>query len=260
MIHQLLKQAAKRTFLYELIQNRRLSRPLTQWTEQDQKMLNFYRQFIKPNDICFDIGANLGSRTKVFLKLDAVVVAVEPQDICMKVLKKFFGKNKSVTLIQKALGEKEGSAEMLVSEAHTLSSLSEQWVTAVRQSGRFASFSWNKVQSVEMTKLDNLIQTYGIPSFIKIDVEGYEYPVLKGLSKPVQTISIEFANEYIESTIKCIIYLSSLGNITGNYSLSESMILALQDWRDSGELIDILKEQARNSPLGSGDVYIKFEK
>ena len=40
---------------------------------------NLYRQFINPGELVFDIGANTGSRSKVFMGLGARVVAVEPR-------------------------------------------------------------------------------------------------------------------------------------------------------------------------------------
>jgi hypothetical protein len=41
--------------------------------------LTFYRQFIRPGDLCFDIGANVGHKTEMFLSLGARVISVEPQ-------------------------------------------------------------------------------------------------------------------------------------------------------------------------------------
>jgi len=38
----------------------------------------FYNQFISPNDLVFDIGANVGNRTRPLLNIGAKVVAVEP--------------------------------------------------------------------------------------------------------------------------------------------------------------------------------------
>ena len=64
------------------------------WTKDDQKKLKFYSQFIKKGDLVFDVGANLGNRTKIFLKLGARVVAIEPQPFCMSRLKSFYQKNK----------------------------------------------------------------------------------------------------------------------------------------------------------------------
>jgi hypothetical protein len=76
-----------------------------------------------------------------------------------------------------------------------------------------------------MTTLDKLIEQFGIPSFIKIDVEGFEYEVIKGLSKPVKALSLEFTPEIIESTYKCINYLQQLGKINLNYSVFKTMSL-----------------------------------
>ena len=42
----------------------------------------FYSQFISKDNLCFDIGANVGNRTSVFAALKAKVIAVEPQKYC----------------------------------------------------------------------------------------------------------------------------------------------------------------------------------
>ena len=41
--------------------------------------------------------------------------------------------------------------------------------------------------SVETTTLEQLIKSYGMPFFIKIDVEGHELSVLRGLQTPSHT-------------------------------------------------------------------------
>lgn len=43
---------------------------------------SFYAQFISPGDLVFDIGANVGSYTEMFLRLGAKVVAAEPNREC----------------------------------------------------------------------------------------------------------------------------------------------------------------------------------
>ena len=146
---------------------------------------------------------------------------------------------------------------MMISDASTISSLSIEWVNAVRKSNRFQNHNWGGVEIVRTTTLDRLISQYGLPSFIKIDVEGFEYEVIKGLSTPVNILSLEFTPEFIESTFNCINYLSKLGRIELNYSLRESMTLSLINWISPQEMIEILSK-FRNDDKLYGDVYIRF--
>lgn len=221
-----------------------------------REMLKLYSQFINEGDLCFDIGANLGNRTEIFLRLGAKVVAVEPQLTCIQQLRKKFKKNERVTLIMKALGEKSGEAELMVSNAHILSSLSEEWIDSVKSSGRFSDKKWDKTVTVQLITLDELIEKYGKPVFCKIDVEGYEYNVLKGLSQPIKTISFEFTPEFIESVIQSIKYLTSLGEVRFNYSIGESMRLALVKYVKPKEMCNILLSLPDKTTFG--DVYAKF--
>lgn len=159
---------------------------------QRRRMRDFYAGFIRPGDLCFDVGANLGDRTAVFLRLGARVVAVEPQARCRRRLLRRFGRNPRVVLVPRALGAQPGAAEMKVSEADTISSLSADWIARVQASGRFAGYAWNQTERVEVTTLDALIREHGTPAFCKIDVEGFEAEVLKGLSAPLRAVSFEF--------------------------------------------------------------------
>jgi FkbM family methyltransferase len=228
-----------------------------QWTIEDQRMLVFYSQFIKPGDLCFDVGANDGNRTKIFLKLGAKVVTIEPQEECVKSLRAIYSRNPQVVIIPEALGAKDGDIDLMIGNASVISSISEEWINAVKASNRFPGYSWEQKQTVQMTTLDRVIREHGIPSFIKIDVEGYEFEVLKGLSQPVNALSIEFVPEVIDTTIKCIDHLNSLGILLLNYSLEETMQFALDHWVTSEELFAILSSLQVDNNLW-GDVYVKF--
>jgi FkbM family methyltransferase len=216
-------------------------------------MLGFYSQFVSKGDLCFDVGANLGDRAEVFLRLGAFVVAIEPQDTCMQRLREKYRNNGKVILVQKALGVREGEGELLLSDAHTISSMSKEWVNSVKASGRFSAYRWEKTVRVPVTTLDRLIEEYGKPVFCKIDVEGFEFQVLSGLSQQIKAISFEFTPEFIDSAINSIRHLSTLGKVQFNYAIDESMCLALSKWVGPEEICKILLSLQDKTIFG--DVY-----
>ena len=228
-----------------------------------RKLLRFYSQFISKGDLCFDIGANIGNRTEVFLKLGATVVAVEPQDICMQKLLNKYGNNNKVFLVHKALGAKEGKGNLILSNSHTVSSMSKEWIDCVKNSDMFftsvSAFQWHKTVSVPITTLDKLIEKYGNPTVCKIDVEGFEYQVIEGLSQPIKMISFEFTptSKFISLAIKSIKHLSSIENVQFNYSFGESMSLALSEWVDAKKICNILLSIPHKTAF-SGDIYARF--
>src|SRR5262245_34328783 len=73
---------------------------------------SFYSSLVESNDLCFDVGANVGQTTEVLLALDARVVAVEPNPLCIGVLNQRFGSDTRFHLEQVALGAAPGSAEL----------------------------------------------------------------------------------------------------------------------------------------------------
>ena len=218
--------------------------------------LDFYAQFIKKGDLCFDVGANVGEKTQLFLELGAAVVAVEPQESCRRILRRRF-KNDSVYVENRALPETKGVMTLFTDRSNTLATVSEDWITAVRRSGRFSRHKWSGRVSVETTTLDDLIEKYGKPAFCKIDVEGAELQVLKGLSQPVNVISFEFVSERVKPTLDCIDYLVELGQFEFNYCLCSAPSFAQPNWLDSANIGGILVEMPRELQ-NYGDMYARF--
>src|SRR3982751_3963898 len=64
--------------------------------------VSFYKQILSPGDLVFDIGANIGNRVETFFNIGCNVVAVEPQEECIKILKQKFGD--SIEIVEKGLG------------------------------------------------------------------------------------------------------------------------------------------------------------
>lgn len=218
-------------------------------------MRQFYSQFITDGDLVFDIGANHGNRTEIFLALGAKTVAYEPQPICANDLKRRFKKEQNFTLVQKALGASVGKGTMDLCQADTISSMSKQWVESVRKSGRFSEYEWDRSLEIEVSTLDNEISRFGKPSFLKIDVEGYESKVLSGLNMAIDAISFEFTPEDHANTVRCVERLMELGDYEFNYSLGESMSLELPALVCAKELLEIISRMADSESKDFGDIY-----
>jgi hypothetical protein len=59
--------------------------------------------------------------------------------------------------------------------------------------------------------IDTLIDRYGLPNLIKIDVEGGEYNCISSLSQKVDLLCFEWASETNDISFQCIDHLVYLG-------------------------------------------------
>ncbi len=221
------------------------------------RMAAFYRQFLSPGDLAFDIGAHVGSRVRAWRRIGAKVVAVEPQPDCLAVLRLCYGREPAVRIVDRAVGAAAGTATLAVSVATpTVSSMAPGWIDEVARDRRFARVRWNRRIDVPVTTLDALIAEHGEPAFVKIDVEGFEVAVLSGLSRPVPALSFEYLPPAHEDALAALDLVEQLGRYRYNYSPVETMRLAAPEWVDAAGLIRVLE---RFRPLGrSGDVYARL--
>ena len=215
----------------------------------------FYSKFLKSNDLVFDVGANVGNRTAPMLQLGTQIIAIEPQKECYTLLEKKFG-NK-IRIVTKGLSDKEEIRDFYISNASTISSFASDWIKSVKED-RFKGYKWDKVVKVQMTTLDNLIKEFGLPVFIKIDVEGFELAVLKGISKSIPMISFEYTvPEQLEIAEKCLLHLKSINNnLECNYSKGESMEWGNKDWININEMTRFIHSSEFIS-TSFGDIYVK---
>ena len=240
--------------LYRLLVGRKKTAEFWVWGADDQKRLEFYSQFIKKGDLVFDVGANIGNRSKIFHRLGAHVVAFEPQNHCADYLEMVFHGLPCFMLERVGLGSAPGEAEMLVSDASTISSLSPEWVSSVQDSGRFSGHEWNGRQVIRIDTLDNQIKKHGVPVFIKIDVEGFEEQVLLGLSQGVKAVSFEFTPEMIGNALGCIRALEQVRKYQYRFSFGESMAFSHDKWLDADGMGDYLAQVPQQE---FGDVYAR---
>jgi len=217
-----------------------------------QQELAFIKSFIPESSLIFDVGAHHGLKTDIYLAHNATVICIEPQPSCLKILRKKYKNNQKVVIVPQGLSNISGTMKLYICDtAPTISTFSTEW-----QHGRFENYTWGKTVPVPVTTLDHLIKKYGIPYFCKIDVEGFEEMVLKGLSTPIPVVSFEFTKEFFKNSKSCIQYLENLGYKNFNYTLGENLQFIHASPLTSIELTQEIEASADR--LLWGDIYATY--
>lgn len=153
------------------------------------------KKHIDKGDLVFDIGGNIGQYALVLSSLvgeNGKVISVEPdyKNFSFLQFNVTINQIKNIELLKTGLDKTSNS---LIFFRDTVTG------------GRKGSFNKDYVnesysgfnETVTTTTIDNLIDVYGVPSFIKIDVEGFESNVINGLTKklPNTTFLIEVRKE-----------------------------------------------------------------
>lgn len=230
-------------------------------THPRRLMRRFYAQFIKKDDLCFDIGANLGNRTRMFLELGAKVICVEPQKKCLDKLYRLFGRNSNVIIVSKGVASEEGIMDLAIcKDEPAISTLSERF----KKESMFAveyGYCWQENERIVVTTLDSLISQYGMPAFCKIDVEGFEKEAFRGLTRPVPLVSFEFQSRFLDEAAECLRILSFIAPYRFNFATAEPTSgrgLELPEWvnlRTLSKKLDVLK---KDDPNIWGDIYARL--
>ncbi|MBK6389761.1 MAG: FkbM family methyltransferase [Saprospiraceae bacterium] len=224
-----------------------------------RRLKGFYSGFIGKGDLVFDIGAHLGNRSEAWLALGARVIAAEPQPICVQYLQKRFLSNEHFYLLKAVVGAEAGTTIFNISARSPTISTARQldWQYSINQYSWKPS-TWDKQLQVQVVTLDMMIQDYGMPSFCKIDTEGFEWEVIQGLNHAIETISLEYLAFDLERIIRCLKKLNTLGSYHCNFSPGESQRWMYSQWVPVNEFTNILEHSP--FPHRFGDIYLTMNK
>ena len=210
----------KRLGLYYRLKSSRLH--TLYWTvanpsllESARRELDFYRHVLEgfhAGDLIFDIGANQGYKASLFLRLGARVLAVDPDEENKQVLEATFLKYrltpKPIVIVNQAVSDKQSVETMWINEPGSAkNTLSRKWVDTLQaDEQRFGhTLSFPQRKEITTTTLEQLFTDHGVPFFIKIDVEGYELNVLRGMRRPVPYLSFEVnLPEFRAEGLQCV--------------------------------------------------------
>lgn len=180
--------------------------------------------------ILFDIGANRGDAVMAGLQKGYKVIALEPAPRVFKELVCNFIYDSNVIPLKFAVSDSDGSTvEFYECVEDGLSTLDRSWLTGDSMPYKGKEFRSIKANTIT---LDTLAKIYGEPDLIKIDVEGAEWFVFKGMTKYHGMITFEWTNITIGEHQNQIDYLKSLGYTKIAPQFIEHHLQEPEEWFD----------------------------
>jgi FkbM family methyltransferase len=201
----------------------------------------FYARKLRFGQLAFDIGANHGEHTARMVSRGARVVALEPQArLAVELAAQF----PTAVVLQLAVSDAPGQAVLhLAREADTLASLDFGWAEA-------CPCTWEGSEEVEVTTLDRLIDRYGEPAVVKIDTEGLDHRVLRGLSRPIEHVLFEVHSSRRHDAEAAFARLDELGGY--DYYVAPLFSWLFRQRLHPEEIVSAIDAY---TPAGVGDVY-----
>ena len=130
---------------------------------------------VGPDSTVWDIGANVGHYVRAFMGRGAgKVVCFEPAPGAVAELQRLFSADERIIIVPVALAETNGTACFPVDGASVTNSID----------GNNVLVGQTLTINVPVRRADDIVGELGlpVPNVIKVDVEGFEYEVLRGMA------------------------------------------------------------------------------
>lgn len=165
--------------IYLDLKDKGLSQDLLVYGIREPLSTEFLMKLITEGDVVVDIGANIGYYALLEAKLvgnKGKVYAVEPVPYNFELLEKNIELNRcsNIEAFQLAIGEKNASGTISITDKRNLSTMSQNTVQINRA---------NLIDTVQVkvVTLDEFFKNRAYPDFIRMDVEGYEVEIIEGM-------------------------------------------------------------------------------
>ena len=158
--------------------------------------------------VLFDIGANRGDATLAGIQQGFTVIAVEPAPRVFGELVKQFIYSQVRPLKYAVSDTNNEQIEFYEAIEDGLSTINKDWLTDSKLP--YAGKEFRTITATTIT-IDRLCEIYGEPNLIKIDVEGAEWNVFRGMTKYYGELTFEWTQATLDEHQEQLAYLASLG-------------------------------------------------
>lgn len=174
----------------------------------------------------FDIGSNIGNWSLSNIESCDKIICIEASPLTFKKLTDNCKNDKIILLNYAVCNNNCQDITFYHAGCDVLSTINKEWLTS--DTSRFYKSHYTEMTCKTIT-IDKLIQEYGLPDLIKIDVEGGEYECIASLSQKNKILCFEWASETNAITLKCIDHLFNLGYTEYYIQLEDNYVFRPQD-------------------------------
>lgn len=164
-------------------------------------------------DLIYDVGSHAGEDSELYLKKGFRVVAIEavPElcELARRRLRAYIDCDR-LTILNAAIAQTSGPVRFFVNNSSDIwGTTSEEWVRRNKKLGTYSSEI-----TVEGLEFTSVLKEYGVPYYVKIDIEGADLlcvRALEGLTSRPKYISLESTMTSWEGLLQEFSLLTALG-------------------------------------------------
>lgn len=183
--HRLVKTKVLNSQMYVSMNDRGLSQELITYRIHEPFLTLLLLNEVREDDVILGLGSNMGYYVLLYCPLlsnKGKVIAIEPDSRSFSILKKNIAVNnfeKSVEILNVAIGPKKGRGYLCLHESFNLSSI---------MTGSEKDFDKKPKLEIEFLQLDDILLSESKVDIIRMDIEGYEFEVIQGMSKTLKDL------------------------------------------------------------------------